>query len=55
MPLMKSLLNLFLLPGNLVLRGLGISVEEDSGIIRSFINSSIWGALTLMFVLQYID
>jgi hypothetical protein len=55
MAFLKSLLNLFFLPGNIVLRSLGISVEEDSGIIRSFINSSVWGAITLAIALQYID
>ncbi|MEP1209296.1 MAG: hypothetical protein ABJM29_05640 [Rhizobiaceae bacterium] len=55
MPLLNGLLNLFFLPGNVVLRSLGISVEEDSGIIRSFVNSSFWGAITLAIVLNYID
>ena len=53
MPLLNSLLNLFFLPGNLVLRSLGISVKEDSGIIRSFINSSVWGAIALVIALNY--
>ena len=53
MPLLNGLLSLLFLPGNLVLRGLGISVEEDSGVIRSFINSSVWGAVTLAIALQY--
>jgi len=54
MPLLNGLLNLFFLPGNVVLRSLGISVEEDSGIIRSFVNSSVWGALTLAIALSYL-
>ena len=54
MPLINGLLNLFFLSGNIVLKGLGISVEEDSGVIRSFINSSVWGAVTLAIALQYL-
>ncbi len=54
MPLAKFLLNLFFLPGNLVLSGLGITVEEDSGIIRSFVNSCVWGAIALVIALGMI-
>ena len=35
---MKTLLWLFLLPGDLVRQKLGITVEEDGGLIRSFVN-----------------
>ncbi len=54
MPVAKFLLNLFFLPGNLVLNGLGISVEEDSGIIRSFINSCVWGTVALVIALTMV-
>jgi len=46
---MKTLLWLFLLPGDLVRRQLGITVEQDGGWIRSFINRCCWGAITLLF------
>ena len=42
------------LPGTLVLHFLGVSVEEDSGIVRSFINSSFWGAIALAIALHYL-
>ncbi|SOE17533.1 hypothetical protein SAMN05877838_2433 [Hoeflea halophila] len=50
---MKTLLWLFLLPGDLVRRQLGISVEQDGGLIRSFINMCVWGAVTLLIALKY--
>ena len=48
------LLKILFLPGTLVLRFLGVSVEEDSGIVRSFINSSFWGAIALAIALHYL-
>ncbi|MBU4527961.1 MAG: hypothetical protein KUA43_13160 [Hoeflea sp.] len=50
---MKTLLWLFLLPGDLVRQKLGITVEEDGGLIRSFINMCFWGAVTLMIALKF--
>jgi len=50
---MKFLLWLFLLPGDLVRRQLGITVEQDGGLIRSFINMCFWGTVTLLIALKY--
>jgi hypothetical protein len=50
---MKTLLWLFLLPGDLVRRQLGITVEQDGGLIRSFINMCFWGAVALLIALKY--
>lgn len=50
----KALLGLLFLPGNIVLHGLGVSVEEDSGILRSFINSCFWGVIVLIVVLNWL-
>ena len=33
----------FLYPGDIVIRKLGVSIEEDGGILRSFINMCVWG------------
>jgi len=52
---MNILLKILFLPGNLVLKGVGVSVEEGSGILRSFINSSVWGCVALMIALHYLD
>jgi len=53
MKIIKLLTTLLFLPGTLVLNRLGISIEEDSGVIRSFINSSFWGAVALGIALNY--
>ena len=47
------LLKLLFLPGTLVLKWLNVSVEEDSGIVRSFINASVWGTISLVIALKY--
>lgn len=53
MKILKMMTDLLFLPGTLVLKRLNISVEEDGGIIRSFINSSFWGAVILGLALKY--
>jgi hypothetical protein len=50
---MKTLLWLFLPPGDLVRRKIGITVEEDGGLIRSFVNMCFWGAVTLLIALKF--
>jgi hypothetical protein len=50
---MKPLVWLFLLPGDVVRRRLGITVEEDGGMIRSFVNMCVWGAIALSVALNY--
>ena len=52
MKLLRPVLSLLFLPGNLVLHSLGISVEEDSGVLRSFVNSCFWGLIALLIALQ---
>lgn len=54
MPVLRALLALFLLPGNLVINAIGISIEEDGGIIRSFINMMFWGILFILISLPFI-
>jgi hypothetical protein len=48
-------LKILFLPGNLVLKLIGVSPEEDSGILRSFINASVWGVIALLIALHYLD
>jgi len=50
---MKMLIWLFLLPGDLVRRKLGITVEQDGGLIRSFVNMCFWGAVALLIALKF--
>jgi len=52
--MLNMLLKIFLFPGNIVLRKIGVTVEEDSGILRSFINSCVWGGLILLIILKFI-
>lgn len=49
--IVKVLLSALFLPGNIVLKSLGVSVEENSGILRSFVSSCFWGSVVLIVVL----
>lgn len=51
---MALALKILFWPGNFVLRRIGMSVDEDSGIFRSFINASVWGILALSLVLHFL-
>jgi hypothetical protein len=51
---MALALKILFWPGDFVLRKIGISVDEDSGIFRSFINASICGILALALVLHFL-
>ncbi|MEE9272034.1 MAG: hypothetical protein V3U57_01995 [Robiginitomaculum sp.] len=54
MALLRALLALFLLPGNSVIKAIGINTEEDGGIIRSFVNMMFWGILAFLLALLFI-
>lgn len=43
-------LKIFFAPGNYVIRKVGISIEEDGGILRSFINMCFWSVIILMCI-----
>jgi hypothetical protein len=51
-PVLNFILACFLFPGNLALEKCGISIEEDGGLFRSFINMCVWGAVALGLALQ---
>lgn len=53
MMLLNGLIWIFLAPGDLVRRKLGITVDEDGGLIRSFINMCFWGIVVLIAVFRY--
>lgn len=53
MVVLRALTYIFLLPGDIVRRQLGMTVEEDGGILRSFINMCVWGALLTGIALHY--
>ncbi|MBL4732951.1 MAG: hypothetical protein JKY82_10190 [Rhizobiaceae bacterium] len=52
-----ALLNMFFVvlffPGDFILKRLNITVEQDEGIMRSFLNSIIWGGLVLGIGLKF--
>ncbi|MEP3266493.1 MAG: hypothetical protein ABJM86_04590 [Hyphomicrobiales bacterium] len=51
--LFKALIKGFLLPGTLVLNWIGITIEEDGGVLRSFINMCFWGVVLVWVVLTF--
>ena len=52
---MKQLVTLlakgFFMPGTIVLNRMGVSIEDDGGILRSFINMCFWGTIGLLIAL----
>ena len=50
---LEILLKVFLFPGNTVIQKCGISVEEDGGIFRSFINMCFWGTVSTGLLLHF--
>jgi hypothetical protein len=51
---MKLLLKILFWPGDMVMRKIGLTLDEDNGIFRSFINASVWGILSLLIALNYL-
>lgn len=49
----KLLLQLFLYPGDLVRRKVGITVEEDGGMLRSIVNMIVWGTIFLLIWFRF--
>jgi len=44
-------LKLFFLPGTLVLQKIGVTVEEDGGVLRSFVNMCVWGFTAMVIAI----
>lgn len=53
MPIIRMLTMIFMLPGDVVRRLLGLSVENDGGLIRSFVNQAFWGTVVVVVALRY--
>ena len=53
--LAEYLLRGFLLPGTLVLNKMGVRLEDDGGILRSFINMCVWGTICLAVALSLFE
>ena len=50
--IVRALAALFLMPGTAVINLIGITVEEDGGILRSFINMCFWGVIVTWIALS---
>ena len=44
----------FLFPGDVVRKYAGISIEEDGGILRSFVNMVFWGVIFSVVAFQFV-
>ena len=53
MAVLRFIGRIFLWPGDAVRRALGLNLEQDSGVLRSFINSVFWGIVALLIALKY--
>lgn len=53
MPILKILETIFFWPGDAVRRWLGITVEQDGGLIRSFVNQVFWGTVLVVVAFRY--
>lgn len=53
MSILKLILAGFLLPGTLFIKRMGISIEEDGGVMRSFVNMCFWGVILLWIALEF--
>ena len=53
MKILNAILQGFLLPGTLVIQWIGFTVEEDGGIVRSFVNMCFWGTIVMAIALKY--
>ncbi|WP_197435088.1 hypothetical protein [Nitratireductor arenosus] len=49
----KAIAQVILLPGTLVLRWIGIDIEQDGGILRSFVNMCFWTAIGMWIAIEY--
>ena len=54
MRILRGLATLFLLPGTIVLNAIDVTVEEDGGVLRSFINMIFWGIVAVVAMLPVI-
>ncbi|MBL4599404.1 MAG: hypothetical protein JKX93_10580 [Rhizobiaceae bacterium] len=53
MKYLQMLADAFFFPGSYVLKRLDITIEEDGGILRSFVNMCVWGTVVLLIGLNF--
>jgi len=46
---------LFLLPGDIVRRKIGMTVTEDGGLLRSIVNMIVWGTVILLIWVAFFE
>jgi len=49
--ILRTMAKIFLLPGTLVINAANVSVEQDGGILRSFVNMIFWGIISVFIML----
>ncbi|MFT5508179.1 MAG: hypothetical protein ACI89J_001253 [Hyphomicrobiaceae bacterium] len=55
MHLLRIIVDVFLWPGDQARKALGITVEQDGGLLRSLINMLVWGTVSLGIALMIVD
>ena len=50
--IIEFLMKGFFMPGTVVLNKMGVRIEDDGGILRSFINMCFWGTIGLFVALS---
>jgi hypothetical protein len=54
MKIINLIVSAIFLPGDIVIKLLGMNIESDGGIFRTMINTCFWGAIALIFVANYV-
>jgi len=54
MQIINLFLKIFFYPGNYVIRKAGITIEEDGGILRSFVNMCVWSLVVVVCVAAFV-
>ena len=52
--MLKFLTALFLFPGTAIIRVIGITEEQDGGILRGMVNMIIWGIVIVVVALAVV-
>ncbi len=52
MTILKFLLNIAIWPGNRFCESVGASPQDDSGMLRGFVNSIVWGAVAAITMIN---
>jgi len=53
MAILRMLWTIFVWPGDSVRRWLGMTEEQDGGLVRAFVNQVFWGAVAFFVAYRY--